>query len=270
MVSKRDRILDLKEYIESFNISVNIAKNKAQGNKGFFKAKNGSFRIDIAKGLDEESSLMTLCHEFSHFIHYKYDKKLQSLDFIFDNINDELIEELIKVTINLIPKDNIKPLFEAKEKIQKEIKSLTKNFSSEIKDFKLSTGSNILEKSLRKTPYKYLLKYDRVKLFGFFSSKLYSITDIKNSTELSKDEINYLIIKSKQRALKRINSKINKLNRYYNSNTELFARAIELFIKDKQYLKNNAPTLYDQINKSIETSRVPELKKLISIIENKS
>ena len=127
-----------------------------------------------------------------------------------------------------------------------------------------------MEKSLRKTPYKYLLKYDRVKLFGFFSSKLYSITDIKNSTELSKDEINYLIIKSKQRALKRINSKINKLNRYYNSNTELFARAIELFIKDKEYFKNNAPTLYDQINNAIETSRVPELRNLILILENKS
>ena len=39
MVSTRNRILNLVDYIESTGIVVNIGKNKAQGNKGFFKDK---------------------------------------------------------------------------------------------------------------------------------------------------------------------------------------------------------------------------------------
>ena len=40
-------------------------------------------------------------HEFAHYVHYTYDKTLKSLDFIIDE-NDELTEELIKLTVDSI------------------------------------------------------------------------------------------------------------------------------------------------------------------------
>ena len=40
MVSERNRIIRLKEYFESLGIEVNIGKNKARGNKGFFRGTN--------------------------------------------------------------------------------------------------------------------------------------------------------------------------------------------------------------------------------------
>ena len=92
MASERNRILNLIEYIQSYGITVNIGKNKAQVNKGFFKVTNKEkYRIDIAKGLDEISILSCLVHEFSHFIHYKYDNTLKNLDFILDSKNDTFI-----------------------------------------------------------------------------------------------------------------------------------------------------------------------------------
>ena len=160
-----------------------------------------------------------------------------------------------------------KCLFEAKKELKAEIKAIANELSLSIKDFKLSTGSFTLEKALNKTPYKHLLKHDRVKVLGFFSCKIYTICDVKLSTEISENEIKYLNLKSKQRALKRINSKISKLNRYYNSKTELFARAIELYISDKDTFKNKAPILYDKLANIIKNNKIPELTKFVEIVE---
>ena len=160
MASKRNRIVELKNYIESFGIDVIISKNKAQGNKGFFKAKKEHYRIDVAKGLNEASIISTLSHEFSHFIHYNYDRSLKTLDFIFDDYSEELQNELIEVTVSLIPKENIKPLFEAQKELKAEIKTIANELSVNVKDFKLRTGSFTIEKNINKTPYKYLLKHD--------------------------------------------------------------------------------------------------------------
>ena len=82
MVSKRDRILNFINYIESLGIEVNFNKNKARGNKGFFKAIGVKYRIDISKGLTEDEQLSVLLHEFAHYIHYSYDKNLQNLEIV--------------------------------------------------------------------------------------------------------------------------------------------------------------------------------------------
>jgi hypothetical protein len=58
------------------------------------------------------------------------------------------------------------------------------------------------------------------------------------------------------------------MNRYYNSNTELFARSVEFYIKDKEIFKLKAPILYKKMSKAIETNRVPELAKLIKIVKD--
>ena len=77
MACERNRIVELIDYLSSLGIDVNIAKNKARGNKGFFRVKEEKFRIDIAKGLSDDAVLSVLIHESAHFIHYQYDKKLK-------------------------------------------------------------------------------------------------------------------------------------------------------------------------------------------------
>ena len=133
MVSKRNRIVDLENYLKSCGIEVNVGKNKARGNKGYFKVKGADFRIDIAKGQSEDVILKTLAHEFAHFVHYYFDKSLKNLDFIFDKNNEEILPELLNITVDSIPKDSIEPLFNLKNDVKQEILSLTK----QLKEFNL-------------------------------------------------------------------------------------------------------------------------------------
>lgn len=201
MACERNRILDITQYFESLGIEVNIGKNKARGNKGFFKADNQNFRIDIAKGQTEETIIRTLVHEFAHYVHYSYDKTLKSLDFII-NEDDNLTEELIKLTVDSIPKESVAPIFQAKDKIKSEIKKLPKSLTNKLK-------------------------------------------------------LNFL-----QKELNRINSRISRLNKYYNSPTELFARSIETYILDKEVFRKKAPNLA----KYYEQSYIPLIENLQKIL----
>ena len=123
MANKRNRILKIVEYLNKCGITVNIPKNKARGNKGFFRALNNQFRIDISKDIDDETIIKTLAHEFAHFIHFNYDKKLKSLDFIFDN-DSNILEELISATVYTIPKTSVEPFFRIKDNLKKEISDI--------------------------------------------------------------------------------------------------------------------------------------------------
>ena len=140
MVSERDRILKLSEYLESLGLVVNLGKNKARGNKGFFAVKSEKFRIDLSKDLSDAEALRVLVHEFSHYIHYKNDKTLKSLSFLNAEINDTLMEELIATTVESIPKETVKPLFELQETLKKEIGVLQNQ------KFGLLTGLDIQSK----------------------------------------------------------------------------------------------------------------------------
>ena len=218
MADKRDRILVLKEYLSSLGISVNIGKNKARGHKGIFMRRFNNYRIDISKELSEDKMLPVVLHEFGHYIHYTYDSSLKNLDFIFGEQSEELREELIKITVQEVPKDFASALYSKKKQLNTEIKALSDNLKQIVPDFKLSERNKSIEKNMS-MPIKYLTKYDNVK----FLNKVYSLSKLKE-LNLSDKENLYLIIKSKQRALNRINSKINRLNRYYNNPSELFAR----------------------------------------------
>lgn len=238
MVSERNRILRLKEYFESLGIEVNIGKNKARGNKGFFRGtNNGTYRIDISKNISEEETLSVLLHEFAHFVHFKHDKTLSSLDFAFDNLTDTMNEELVNVTVKKIPKNEAKALFEKKDKLASEIKEMSKQIKQTYPDFKLSAPYKKFERHFS-LPLRYLLKYDRIN----FNNIIYSVENLgKDFYELSEEEILYVKIKSKQRMIGRINGRISKLNRYYNNPTELFARFVELFYSDKNCAELVAP-----------------------------
>ena len=199
MVSERDRILGLIEYLKSLDIEVNFRKNKARGNKGFFKVKSDKFRIDISKELSDAEALRVLVHEFSHYVHYLNDKTLKSLDFLNLKFDEKIEDELISITVDLIPKDSIKPLFEMQKKIKKEINELQ-------------------------------------------SQKINLI---------SRMELN-----AKQKLLNRVNSRISRMNRYYNSKTELFARSIEMYAFDVDTFKDKAPNTYQYYENFINNNKL--------------
>lgn len=255
MVSERNRILELTEYFSSLGINVNIGKTKARGHKGIFMHSPKDFRIDIAKNIDESSTISTLLHEFAHFVHYSYDKSLKSLDFVFDEFSEDIREELINITVQDIPKEFASELYNTKDCLNNDIKKLTQIIKTDYPEFKLSEKNKDIEKNLS-LPIKYLLKYDNIKYFN----RLFSVKNIDDYLDLSDTQKTYIKLKSKQRALKRINSKINRLNKYYNNYSELFARFIDAYYTKPNLTKKIAPKafyklqcanikLFDKVNK---------------------
>lgn len=257
MVSQRNRILELENYLRSVGIDVNIGRNKARGHKGLFMHRPDGFRIDISKNLDDDSVLAVLLHEFAHFLHYSFDSSLKSLDFIFDDFNDDLREELIRVTVLDVPKDFAQSLYKMKDALSSDIKHLYESIKQELPQFKLSENNNVIERGLSGA-LKYLLKYDRVKIYN----QLYSVDDLDNDFSLSEVQKNYILLKSKQRSLKRVNSRINKLNKYYNNPSELFARFVGMYYTNPEKVKNMAPNAYNKISKS----EIPQLKIINKIV----
>jgi len=244
MVSERDRILELQKYLLSLGISVNIGKNKARGNKGVFIRKFNNFRIDISKDVEENDIMSVILHEFAHYIHYLSDKNMSSLNFIFDDLTDELKEELIEITVKNVPKDFASALYSQKQCLKNEVKSLISQLKILYPKFKISKNNYDIEKKFD-YPIKYLVKYDRIKYQG----RLYSIEKL-NEYNLTEVEELYLKIKSKHRALKRLCSKINRLNKYYNNPTELFARFVASYYTNKEYTEQKAPRACYYIKKS--------------------
>ena len=262
MACKRDRII---EFIQKQGITVNIGKNKARGNKGFFKALNTEYRIDIAKGMSDDEILRVLVHEFIHYIHYQYDKKMNSYNFLFENINDEIIEELLNITVSSINKSEIKPLLDQESSLKAEINELANDIKSEYSDFSIYLPYKTIENKI-KNNFRYLLKYDVVKVIENFRLKMYDIKKL-DDYELSKDVRTYILLKSKQRLLKRLKNRISKLNRYYNKPSELIARSFEKYVFDKNYMREHTPILYDNYNCVIKNNKIPILSKFIGLFE---
>ena len=263
MASERNRILDLIDYVRTCGIVVNFGKNKARGNRGFFKVVGKDFRIDIAKGLPENYILGTISHEFAHYVHYTYDKNLKDLGFVFSLMDDDIVEELLKITVELLPKSSVEPFFKKKEVLEKDINLLMSKLYDSFPDFKKSNGVKLIENRIKNTDMKYLLKYDMVNVQSITGAvKKYSIGSLSMDSEI---EI-YLHLKSKQRALKRLNSRIARLNKYYNLPTELFARAFEMYILNKDKLAQIAPGVYKDINDAIILGKLPLLCNFVKII----
>lgn len=262
MVSKRNQFIELLEYIGKYGISVNIGKNKARGNKGVFCVKgNNDLRIDVSKIVSDEEKLSIVLHEFAHYVHYVQDKSLQSLTFIFDDMTDAEMEELINVTVYTIPKETAKNLYQQKYDVDRDIKSLSTVVKTSYPNFKLSMKNIEIENSI-KYPLKYLLKYDSVK----YQNKIYSVDDIEVDFPNTKaSDLAYIKLKSRQRFLTRINSKINRLNKYYNAPTELWARFCELYYLDNIKANIIAPNLSMKMKATIDNMKIKELVELDKI-----
>ncbi len=264
MAGERNRILVLKEYIESKGITVNLCKNKARGNKGYFKyTSGGRFRIDVSCNLENDGIFGVLLHEFAHYIHYNYDKTLSSLDFVFQNVSDEILEELTGVTVNEIPKDFALSLVQKQEQLKREVNSLADTVRSFYPEMNLRDISKKLEKTLY-NPVSYLLSYDKVRLFN----RILSIENLeKDFNDLTPVQVAYIKLKSKQRALRRYSSKISRMNKYYNNPTELFARFTELFFSDYSKAKKIAPNAVNTMENVIEKGQISELKELSMLLK---
>lgn len=265
MVSKRDCFIDFTNYLESLGINVNISKNKARGYHGLFIAKKGEpFRIDISKDVNESNVIPILLHEFAHYIHYRYDSSLSSLDFIFKDINDDEMEELLRVTVEKIPQNTAQSLYNKKNEVSDSIQQLAEIIRLEYPDFRLSKPYKQIEQTL-KSPVRYLLKADRVK----YLNKIYSIENLNEDFKsLTKCQAAYILLKSKQRFMSRINSRINKLNKYYNTPTELWARFCEMFFTDINKTKKLAPVLSLRFIDILNTNKIKELSDVNKILQN--
>lgn len=254
MAGERNKLIDLIHCIESLGVIVNLGKNKARGNKGIFCKSRDCYRIDISKNIDEQARLSTLLHEFAHYIHYKYDNSLKSLDFIFPFMSPVEQEELLKVTVNNVPKDFASSLFVAKEKYTTANKELARYLKSIYPEFKVSEPFSPLEHYIT-FPVKYFLKYDKIRLF----SKVYAVETLENDFNyMSKAQISYIRLKSNQRKISRINSKINRLNKYYNQPSELWARFFELFFMERSAVKTLAPVITQKFETIVEKNIFPE------------
>ena len=263
MVSERNRSLALIELLQSKNITINIGKNKARGNNGIFIYKNDNFRIDISKNITESEKIKVILHEYAHFIHYKYDHTLNSLDFIFDNLTDDENEELLKITIEKIPTTLALKLCNKKEKYKSDIKYFTKLIRNEFHDFNATKKYNKIEKKLPKLA-KLLLKHDLIN----YNNQLINLVNICTFyPNLNKNELNYIKLFSTKRKLNRINNRISKLNNYYNKPTELFARFIETYFVEKNKCLKLAPLLTQKIEKIINNKLIYELNEINDIFE---
>ena len=262
MACTRDRIIN---FLKSLGIDVNVGKNKARGNKGFFCAGRDCHRIDVAKGLSEAAELKVLVHEFAHYIHYGYDKTLKDLSFIFPDLSPEIMEELISVTVECVDKNEIEPFFIKKAELAKDIKRYYNCIASIKGDFSINKPLADVEKFIKDSKYRHLLKYDKVRVTDGFGSKIYSIDEI-DSYGLDNCVKNYILLKSRQRMVKRINSKISRLNRYYNNPSELFSRAIEKYILNPDELKNRHNLLYNEIDKTVKSGKIQTLTNFVKVL----
>ena len=226
MADQRNRIIKLTEYLESLGIVVNISKTKARGNKGFFISKPNYCRIDIAKDLSESETLSVLIHEFAHFVHYNRDNSLKNLGFIFDDFNDTLHEELIKVAVENVPKKSASKLFEQKFEIKDDIDRLVSTIKLKNPNFKISDVNK------------------------------FSLSPI------------IIQIRQRQKIIRAINSKIARLNRYYNEPCELFAGFISMYFTNPALAAKIAPTAFGILQRKINDNEILELTKLNSIMSS--
>ena len=261
------------EFLRSLNIEVKT-NTKARGNQGLYQ-KN---RIDISRGLKEEQAIEVLVHEFAHHIHYKIDKDFLknggSLENIF-NTNDivEIHAELINVT-NLIDKNSrLKIFLDAKEEISKQIKGAQSAIRRDYPEFMRSKKFPEFEKYIKNSDAKYLVKYDAIRLMlGFFFKKERVLT-VKNLEvdfpDMPKAFQLYIRLCSMQRKQSKITRRINKLNKYYEKPTELFARYVQGYFSTPETISTIAPITTRRFNELLNSGYYKELKDLFEIFGKK-
>ena len=243
---------NLIEFLKSLDIEVKT-NTKARGNNGLYQ-KN---RIDVSRGLKEEKAIEVLVHEFAHHIHYKIDKDFVktggSLETLFNTTDIETIKsELINVT-NLMDKNSrLKIFVDAKEEASKTIKSMQSAIKRDYPEFQRSKKFSEFEKYIKGSEAKYLVKYDAIRIMQGFFFKKERILTVKNLEidfpDMPKAFQIYIKLCSMQRKQSKLSRRINKLNKYYEKPTELFARFVQGYFTNPETVSTVAPTTTKRFN----------------------
>lgn len=253
---------NLIEYFKSLGLRVNTT-TKARGHLGFFL----DGRIDISKNTPKDRIISTLLHEFSHYIHSKLEKDIAkkggSLEVIFNQEDtSKIFDELVEVT-HFVDKNSLHERLSAhKELVKSKIKQLDSEVKKEYPKFQRSKKFKELDRIVKKSNARYLLKYDRVKIKGwlFQKTKIFSIDNIEiDFPELKPSVIAFIRLKSYQKKLSRISQRINKLNKYYERPTELFARFVEGLYESKSDVENIAPIATERFFELLKRGYYKEL-----------
>ncbi len=257
------------DFLRSLNIEVKT-NTKARGNNGLYQRN----RIDIARGLNDEQAINVLVHEFAHHIHYKLEKDMPktggSLETLFDISNTkEILSELKNVT-NLIDKNSRLSIFlNAKEEVSKQIKGMQSAIKRDYPNFQRSKKFPEFEKYIKGSDAKYLVKYDAIRIVQGFFFKKQRVLSVKNLDidfpEMPKAFQLYIRLCSMQRKQSKITRRINKLNKYYEKPTELFARFVQGYFSNPETISTIAPITIKRFNELLHNGYYKELKDFFDI-----
>lgn len=262
------------DFLRSLNIEVKT-NTKARGNNGLYQRN----RIDIARGLNDEQAINVLVHEFAHHIHYKLEKDMPktggSLETLFDISNTkEILSELKNVT-NLIDKNSRLSIFlNAKEEVSKQIKGMQSAIKRDYPNFQRSKKFPEFEKYIKGSDAKYLVKYDAIRIVQGFFFKKQRVLSVKNLDidfpEMPKAFQLYIRLCSMQRKQSKITRRINKLNKYYEKPTELFARFVQGYFSNPETISTIAPITIKRFNELLHNGYYKELKDFFDIFAKNS
>lgn len=184
------------------------------------------------------------------------------------NIKKELLEVTKFVDVN----SHLTKLFEHKEQVKKKIRTQEEIIKKYYPKFMRSKKFKEFDKYIKKTKAKYLLKYDRVKFITPHILKMlrreefYSIQTIEQDfPDMPTAFCAYIRLKSAQRKQSRISARINRLNKYYEKPTELFARLVEGLYIDEARVRALAPHSTQRFFELLEEGYYFELKNVFNL-----
>lgn len=185
-----------------------------------------------------------------------------------------IVEELLQVT-NFIDENSLCLKLKAhKEQIKKKIKAQEDIIKQYYPNFMRSKKFKEFDKYIKKSKAKYLLKYDRVKFITPHIFKMLKKEEIFTITRIEQDFPDmprafcaYIRLKSFQKKQARISTRINKLNKYYQKPSELFARLVECIYIDKARALALAPYLSQRFFELLEQGYYFELKNVFEILQ---
>ncbi len=128
------------------------------------------------------------------------------------------------------------------------------------------------EKYIKNSDAKYLIKYDAVRIIkGFFLKKerLLTVKNLeKDFPDMPKAFQLYIRLCSMQRKQSKISRRINKLNKYYEKPTELFARYVQGYFSAPETISTIAPITTKRFLELLKSGYYKELKDLFEIFKN--
>ncbi len=246
---------------------------KARGNLGLFSEN----RIDIHRKLDDEKFVEVLMHEYAHLIHKKLENDMAKsggkLGILFNTDDGEFLErvrqELVQVTCMVDENALFKKLDAQKYAYKIKIRALENLIKKDYPNFLKSKPFKEFERYIKKSDARFLLKYDKVRIITPFlrREKVYSIETLeKDFPNMQPAFALYIRICSLSRKSRNIQKRKNKLKKYYEKPSELFARLVQGMYKHEDCIKDMAPIAYKRFNELLISGYYAGLDKAIAFL----